>query len=107
MYFSTSGPPKAVTTMRPFLGAGMKILSVCSLESAENDVLERGYKGGRISHSGHHFKLLDAALAGLFARFDIDLMQGLDVFGDERDGHDQKIFFSRGGQLINGVGQRR
>ena len=59
-----------------------------------DQVSQGGDEGGRVSNCRHHFKLLDAEFAGLFAGFDVDFVKGLDVFRDERDGNDQQFFFS-------------
>ncbi len=41
------------------------------------------------------------ALVGLLARFDINFVQGFDVFGDECDGHNEEMFFARRGQPVD------
>ena len=44
---------------------------------------EGGDEVGRIVERGHHLELLDAGGERVLARFDIDLVQRFDVFGDE------------------------
>ncbi len=78
-----------------------------SVQGSDDQIGERGNKCGRIADGGHHFKLFDAEFVSLFAGFDINFMKRFDVFGDEGDGNDQKIFLACAGQPVDGVRERR
>jgi len=51
--------------------------------------------------------LFDAEFVSFFARFDIDFVKSFDVFGDERNGNNQQLFFSRARELLDCFRQRR
>src|SRR6266699_2326206 len=53
--------------------------------SFEDQVRKRGNECRRIAQRRHHFKLFDAEFVRFFAGFDINFVQRLDMFGDERD----------------------
>ena len=58
----------------------------------KHKVGERTDKCGRVVQSSGHMKLLDAKTLGDLARFDINLVQGFNVIGDEGNRHHENAF---------------
>ena len=71
---------------------------------APHQVREGGDEGGRIVQAFHGFKLLNAEVLRLSTRFDVDFVQGLDVVGDEGDGHHQHALSAARKRKVNDVG---
>jgi hypothetical protein len=61
---------------------------------AEDQIGEGPDKPGGIAYGGHHFKLLDAQVRGVFAGFYIYFVKCFDVLGDERNGNDEQLLLS-------------
>src|ERR1700692_2876846 len=75
--------------------------------SAQDQVFQRGYEIGRVAQRGHHAKCFDTELLGFLASLDIDSVEGLNVFGDERNGHHQYFLHTFVGKALNGGRQWR
>ena len=58
-------------------------LGAYSGDGGADERSEGGDEVGRIVERGHHLELFDAGGERMLACFDIDLVQRLDVFGDE------------------------
>ena len=71
-----------------------------------DEVGESADKSGGIVERWHHTKFGDAEGLGLFARFDIDFVQRLDVFGDEGYGDDEHAAYAGVREFLDGLGER-
>jgi len=61
---------------------------------AEDELLEAFDEEGGVAYGGHHAVALDAGFFGVGAAFDVDFVQGFDVFGDEGDWDDEHLFYA-------------
>ena len=69
---------------------------------AQDEIFEGGDEVWRVAQSGHHAKSFDTEFLGFLASLDIDFVERLDVFGDERNGGHQHFLHSFVGQALDG-----